>query len=66
MSCRPSRRIVGWTFGETMTSELVLAALNMALELRKPEGAVHHGNRRCVADRHVHPNGMGHSEKREA
>src|SRR3982751_197900 len=25
-----SRRIVGWSFGETMTSELVLAALNMA------------------------------------
>ena len=36
-----SRRIVGWSFGETMTSDLVLAALNMALELRKPEGVIH-------------------------
>jgi putative transposase len=39
-----SRRIVGWSFGETMTSELVLAALNMALELRKPEGVIHHSD----------------------
>ena len=27
-----------------MTSELVLAALNMALELRKPEGVIHHSD----------------------
>jgi putative transposase len=39
-----SRRIVGWSFGETMTSELVLAALNMALELRKPDGVIHHSD----------------------
>jgi putative transposase len=39
-----SRRIVGWSFGETMTSDLVLAALNMALALRKPEGVIHHSD----------------------
>jgi putative transposase len=39
-----SRRIVGWSFGETMTSELVLAALNMALELRKPDDVIHHSD----------------------
>ena len=39
-----SRRIVGWSFGETMTAELVLAALNMALELRKPEDVIHHSD----------------------
>ena len=39
-----SRRIVGWSFSETMTSDLVLAALNMALELRKPEGVIHHSD----------------------
>lgn len=39
-----SRRIVGWSFGETMTAELVLAALNMALTLRKPESVIHHSD----------------------
>jgi putative transposase len=39
-----SRRIVGWSFGETMTSDLVLAALNMALALRKPEAVIHHSD----------------------
>ena len=39
-----SRRVVGWSFGETMTAELVLAALNMALVLRKPEGVIHHSD----------------------
>ena len=31
-----SRRVVGWAMGERMTADLVLAALNMALEQRKP------------------------------
>jgi len=39
-----SRRIVGWAFGETMRAELVLAALNMALTLRKPERVIHHSD----------------------
>ena len=39
-----SRRIVGWAIGEQMTAELVLAALNMALQQRKPAGVIHHSD----------------------
>jgi putative transposase len=39
-----SRRIVGWAIGEQMTAELVLAALNMALQQRKPEAVIHHSD----------------------
>ena len=37
-----SRRVVGWAIGERMTADLVLAALNMALDQRKPQGGVIH------------------------
>ena len=30
--------------GESLTTEVVLAALNMALEQRKPRGAIHHSD----------------------
>lgn len=39
-----SRRVVGWAIGEQMTAELVLAALNMALQQRKPDGVIHHSD----------------------
>lgn len=39
-----SRRVVGWAMGERMTADLVLAALNMALEQRKPKGVIHHSD----------------------
>ena len=39
-----SRRIVGWAIGEQMTAELVLSALNMALQQRKPKGVIHHSD----------------------
>ena len=39
-----SRRVVGWAIGETMSTELVLAALNMALQQRKPEAVIHHSD----------------------
>jgi len=39
-----SRRIVGWAIGESMTAELVLAALNMALQQRKPREVIHHSD----------------------
>ena len=39
-----SRRVVGWAMGETMTSDLVLAALNMAIEQRKPTRVIHHSD----------------------
>jgi putative transposase len=42
-----SRRVVGWSLGERMTSELVLAALNMALEQRRPETVIHHSDQGC-------------------
>lgn len=54
-----SRKVVGWAFGRRQTADLVLAALNMALITRKPDGVVHHSDqgsqytslefgRRCV------------------
>ena len=39
-----SRRIVGWAIGEHMTTDLVLAALNMAITQRKPDGVIHHSD----------------------
>jgi len=39
-----SRRVVGWAIGQTMTAELVLSALNMALQQRRPDGVIHHSD----------------------
>jgi putative transposase len=39
-----SRRVVGWSIGERMTAELVLAALSMAVQRRQPDGAIHHSD----------------------
>ncbi len=39
-----SRKIVGWSFGERMTSDLVVNALNMALLTRRPKSVVHHSD----------------------
>lgn len=39
-----SRRVVGWAMGERMTADLVLAALSMALEQRKPKCVIHHSD----------------------
>lgn len=39
-----SRRIVGWSIGEHMRTELVLAALNMAIATRQPENVIHHSD----------------------
>jgi putative transposase len=39
-----SRRVVGWAMGEHMSADLVLGALNMALQQRKPEGVIHHSD----------------------
>ena len=39
-----SRRVVGWAFGERMTADLVIEALNMALMTRKPESVIHHSD----------------------
>ena len=39
-----SRRIVGWSMRGHLRAELVLAALDMALLQRKPEGVIHHSD----------------------
>jgi transposase InsO family protein len=41
-----SRKVVGWALGHTLGSELTLAALKSALNVRKPpEGCIHHSDR---------------------
>jgi putative transposase len=37
-----SRKIVGWAMAEHLRTELVLAALNMALRQRRAKGVVHY------------------------
>jgi len=39
-----SRKVVDWAFGERMTSDLVILALNMALMTRKPQSVIHHSD----------------------
>jgi putative transposase len=39
-----SRRIVGWSMSTTLHTGVVLAALNMALAMRKPERVIHHSD----------------------
>ena len=40
-----SRKVVGWSFSETMTADLVINALNMALITRKPGKVIHHSDK---------------------
>lgn len=42
-----SRRIVGWSMKSHLRTELVLDALEMALEMRKPDNVIHHSDRGC-------------------
>lgn len=43
-----SRRVVGWALSDTIDTELVLGALNMAVTNRQPPaGLVHHTDRDC-------------------
>jgi putative transposase len=39
-----SRRVVDWAIGEQMSADRVLAALNMALQKRKPDRVIHHSD----------------------
>jgi hypothetical protein len=39
-----SRKIVGWAMATHLRTELVLAALDMALGQRRPEGVIHHSD----------------------
>jgi putative transposase len=43
-----SRRVVGWSMQEHQRTELVLAALEMAVGNRRPEaGLIHHSDHGC-------------------
>jgi hypothetical protein len=42
-----SRRVVGWPMGTTLKTDLVLDALDMALEQRRPDGVIHHSDQGC-------------------
>lgn len=37
-------RVVGWSIGERMESDVVLVALNMVLEQHKPDAMIHHSD----------------------
>jgi putative transposase len=39
-----SRRIIGWAMGHNLKAQLVLDALNMAIEQRKPYDVIHHSD----------------------
>jgi hypothetical protein len=42
-----SRRVIGWAMENHLRTELVLAAINMALSQRRPEGVIHHSDHGC-------------------
>lgn len=42
-----SRRVVGWSMGNHLRTELVLEALNMAIEQRRPTSVIHHSDQGC-------------------
>jgi len=42
-----SRRIVGWAMETHLRTELILAALNMAVTQRQPSAVIHHSDRGC-------------------
>jgi putative transposase len=42
-----SRKVVGWCLEKSLHTELVLAALNMALTQRQPASVVHHSDHGC-------------------
>jgi hypothetical protein len=45
-----SRRIVGWAMATHLRTELVLEALDMALEQRRPWGVIHHSDQGCQGE----------------
>jgi putative transposase len=42
-----SRRVVGWAMASHLRTELVLAALDMAVAQRRPAGVIHHSDQGC-------------------
>jgi putative transposase len=41
------RRVVGWAMANHLRTELVLDALDMAIEQRRPDSVVHHSDQGC-------------------
>jgi putative transposase len=39
-----SRKVVGWSMAEEMPTDLVLSALDMALQTRRPKAVIHHSD----------------------
>ena len=42
-----SRRIVGWSMANHLRTELILDALEMAIDRRQPDGVIHHSDQGC-------------------
>jgi putative transposase len=42
-----SRKVVGWAMETHLRTELILAALNMAVTQRRPSAVIHHSDRGC-------------------
>jgi putative transposase len=42
-----SRKVVGWSIGTSLKTEIVLAALDMAIAQRQPQGVIHHSDHGC-------------------
>jgi putative transposase len=42
-----SRRIIGWAMATHLRTTLVVAALDMAIEQRRPHGVIHHSDQGC-------------------
>jgi putative transposase len=42
-----TRKIVGWAIEDHLRTELVLSALNAAIEQRRPKGVIHHSDHGC-------------------
>jgi putative transposase len=42
-----SRRVIGWAMASHLRTELVLAALDMAVEQRQPADVIHHSDQGC-------------------
>ncbi|MEO1370209.1 MAG: IS3 family transposase, partial [Acidobacteriota bacterium] len=42
-----SRRIVGWSMRSTLESQVVLDAMEMAIQRRRPNSVIHHSDQGC-------------------
>ena len=54
-----SRKVVGWAMANHLRTELVLAALNMAIAQRRPEAVIHHSDSAQYTSLAQRPSGAG-------